>query len=179
MNLIVRTMSKPIISWVTYHKKIKLKEPTHSKNQIYFRKKLMQIGQSWNYYNVLINRKLFKMSYTNSNIPKLSEDIALERGAEIISEIVIYTVLLSIPIFEWYRLSKIQREKKRLKDLEIMSMKMQLEEITSEAKIIDKEIKRVKLMIAEFDSVEKVNNFDLIDKVSKVSKVSKVDSQKV
>lgn len=147
MNLVVRTVAKPLISWVTHYKKLKFKEDSGSKFQMFIRKKLIQAGQSWNYYNVMINRKLFKISTTGTTISSLSEEKALEKGAEVMSEVIIYSLLIIIPLMEWWRLSKISKEKELAKEKDISDLKIFAQLVHKEAMEIDKEINEIKEMI--------------------------------
>ena len=116
MNLVVRTIAKPLVSWVTHYKKMKFKEECGSKLQNMTRNKLIWLGQTWNFYNVTINRKLFKISTGNATISELSESKALELGAEVTGEILVYSLLILIPILEWLRLSKIAKKKVMIKE---------------------------------------------------------------
>jgi hypothetical protein len=55
------------------------------------------------------------MTKETSTIKPLTDDKALERGAELISEIIVYTILLTIPIYEMIKSykSNVQKEKKK------------------------------------------------------------------
>lgn len=143
MNLLVRTIAKPLISYVTHYKKIHLKEESTSKSKNYLRKKLINCGQNWNYYNVLINRKLFKISTGTTTIAELSEEKALERGAEIMGEVLVYTILLLVPLFEWIRLSKISKKKDLEKQKIIDDMRTQADLVIKDSEQIKNEIQEI------------------------------------
>jgi hypothetical protein len=151
MNLVVRTIAKPLISWVTHYKKLKFKEESGSKLQIYLRKKLISVGQSWNYYNIIINRKLFKISSGHTSVSSLSEEKALERGAEVISEVLIYSLLILIPLLEWWRLSKISKAKEKVKEDFLNETKILTQMVLADAKEINQEINEIKYLMEEIE----------------------------
>ena len=158
MNLVVRTIAKPLISWVTHYKKLKFKEESGSKVQIFLRRKLINVGQSWNYYNILINRKLFKISSSNTSINSLSEEKALERGAEFISEILIYSLLILIPLLEWWRLSKISKAKEKVKEDYLNETKILTQMVLADTKEIEKEIQEIYTLMEEIEKKSCLNN---------------------
>jgi hypothetical protein len=147
MNLVVRTIAKPLVSWVTHYKKLKFKEESQSKFQNYSRTKLIWAGQTWNYYNVLINRKLFKISTGGTTISELSEEKALERGAEIIGEILVYSLLILIPFLEWLRLSKIAKKKEQVKENFIKETRIMLDEVLKESQDLERELVEIQSLI--------------------------------
>ncbi len=152
MNLVVRTIAKPLVSWVTHYKKLQFKEESQSKFQKFSHKKLIWAGQTFNYYNVLINRKLFKISTGGTTIPELSEEKALERGAEIIGEILVYSLLILIPFLEWLRLSKISKKKELQKENFIKETRIMLDEVMKESIEIDKELIEIKVLVENIES---------------------------
>jgi hypothetical protein len=161
MNLVVRTIAKPIVSWVTHYKKMKFKDESDSAIQRATRRRLIWIGQTWNYYNVSINRKLFKISTGNASISNLSEEKSIEKGAEIFGEFFVYSLLIIIPLLEWYRLSKISKHKEMVKENFIQETRLYIDSILKEAKEIDQEINAIKSLIEEIETKltnNKVNN---------------------
>lgn len=120
VTLVVRTIAKPLISWITYYKRLKLQEQNSKLD--FIKNKIVWIGQVVNYYNIKINRKLFRLS-SNEPIKPLSEDKAIEKGAEFLSEFLVYSILISLPVLEWYRQSKITKEQEYLKEQELRRMK--------------------------------------------------------
>ncbi len=149
LALVVRTVAKPLITWATYYNRIKLQESNHK--YIYLKEYIIWIGQMTNYYNIKFNRKFFKLP-SNDPIKKLTDDKAIEKGSEFVSEIIIYTVLLSIPIFEWWRQSKIAKIKEEMKDTSIKRMRIDVELLSDENSKLKKELKEVKLLL------EHINN---------------------
>jgi hypothetical protein len=152
MNLVVRTIAKPLISWVTHYKKLKFKEESQSKVQNYIRKKLIWTGQTWNHYNILLNRKLFKISTGSTTIAVLTEDKALEKGAEFLSEVLVYTILLIVPILELIRLSKITKKKELEKENYLNQTKELLDKVKNESIELEKEINKLALTISQIEN---------------------------
>ncbi len=152
MNLVVRTIAKPLVSWVTHYKKMKYKEESGSKFQQATRRRLIWAGQNWNYYNVLINRKLFKISTGNATISDLSEDKAIEKGAEIFGEFFVYSLLIIIPLAEWIRLSKIAKQKEQIKENFLSETRIFIDEVAKEAHEIEDEILKIKSLVLEIET---------------------------
>ncbi len=152
MNLVVRTIAKPIISWVTHYKKLKFKEESQSKFQNYIRNKLIWTGQTWNHYNILINRKLFKISTGSTTIAELTEDKALEKGAEFLSEFLVYSILLIVPIIEFIRLSKISKKKELEKENYLNGTKELLEKVKNESIELESQINQLVLSISQIEN---------------------------
>jgi hypothetical protein len=114
LSLLVRTLARPIINWVSYYNRIKMQESEHTV-VVFARNKIEKLGQNFNYYNTLFNRKLFKLADTQPIKPLTSEK-ALERGAELISEFIVYSILLTLPTMEMFRQlrnNKIKEQKKK------------------------------------------------------------------
>lgn len=152
MNLVVRTIAKPLVSWVTHYKKLKFKEESQSRFQRFSRRRLIWAGQTWNYYNILINRKLFKISTGGTTIQELSEEKALERGAEIFGEILVYSLLILVPLVEWMRLSRIAKNKELKKEEYIKETRYLLDEVMKENEELEKEIEEIKSLIVGYNN---------------------------
>src|SRR5690606_37317748 len=152
MNLVVRTTAKPLVSWVTQYKKMKFKEESQSKFQNYMRRKLIWSGRTWNYYNIKINRKLFKISTGNTTIAELPEDKAIEKGAESIGEFIVYYLLIIIPLMEWFRLSKIAKLKEYKKQEFIEETKILIDQVMQESEEINQELVNIKTLIEEIET---------------------------
>jgi len=92
---------------------------------IKFRDGFIFLGQNFNYYNILFNRKIFKLS---SNIPiqPLSADKALERGAELITEFIVYSFIITIPTIEIIKSQIKSQLKENQKNDNIMNMRKEL-----------------------------------------------------
>jgi hypothetical protein len=146
MTLLVRTIAKPMISWASYYKRIKLQQAEYKDHWI--RHHVANVGQVVNYYNTKINRKMFKLSTTDP-IKLLSEEKAIEKGAEFVSEFLIYAVLISLPVFEWIRQSRINKLKEQVKEQGIRRMKNDLERILCENKELRGHLNELKTVLEE------------------------------
>lgn len=147
--LVVRTVAKPLITWATYYNRIRLQESNHK--YIFMKEYIIWLGQMTNYYNTKLNRKVFKLP-SNDPIKKLSEDKAIEKGAECLSELIIYTILLSIPIMEWWRQSKISKLKEEIKEQSVKRIQQDVELLNEENKRLKKELKNVKEILMQINN---------------------------
>lgn len=150
MTLVVRTMAKPVISWVSYYKRMKLQE-SDSYLSTLIRQKLTWTGQQVHYYNTAVNRKVFRLG-TNDPIKPLTDDKALEKGAEFLSEVIIYSILISIPIYEWWKTRQITKEKEARKKTALLRME-------NDVRVLKEENERLKIEIANLMKLaEEVQN---------------------
>jgi hypothetical protein len=113
LSLLVRTLARPLINWVSYYNRMKMQE-SENKFVIFIRNRLENLGQKFNYYNTFFNRKLFKLADTQP-IKPLTAEKALERGAELVSEFIVYSILLTLPTYEIYRQTKNNKIKEQKK----------------------------------------------------------------
>ncbi len=149
LALVIRTTAKPIITWATYYNRLKLQE-SNTKYK-YIRKYIISTGQITNYYNTKFNRIFFRLPSTDP-IKRLTEDKAIEKGAELASEILIYTILLSLPIFEWWRQSKINKAKEEMKEIGLKRLRIDVELLSEDNKKIKEELKIMKNFLSEINS---------------------------
>ncbi len=147
ITLVIRTIAKPLVSWFSYYNRLKLQQ-NQSRFSRLIRGRLIWIGQKVNYYNTIINRKIFKISSTTS-VTELSEEKALEKGAETISELIVYSILIIIPIAEWIRQSKQSKKKELMKEMYINELKNELALAIENNKEIMSEIEEIKSQIYE------------------------------
>jgi hypothetical protein len=147
--LVVRTTAKPLITWATYYNRLKLQE-SNAKYK-YIRKYIIGIGQITNYYNIKFNRKFFRLPSTDP-IKRLTDDKAIEKGAEVASEIVIYTILLAIPILEWWRQSKINKVKEEMKETGVKRLRLDVEILSEENRRLKKDLKLMRGVLSEINS---------------------------
>ncbi len=111
ITIIIKTTAKPIISWLTHYNKLILKEST--KKEIEFiKKKLYVVGQNYNFYLTKFNRIILRLN-TKDPIKMLSEEKAIEKGVEFLSELILYSIIITIPILE-IRKAAIQKKKEKL-----------------------------------------------------------------
>lgn len=145
ITLVIRTIAKPLVSWLSYYNRLKLQQ-TQSGFSKLVRGRLIWIGQTVNYYNTIINRKIFKISSTTS-VTELSEEKALEKGAETISEFIVYSILIIIPIAEFLRQSKLSKKKELQKETYINQIKNELDLAIIDNQDILNEIEEIKTQI--------------------------------
>ena len=152
ITLVIRTLAKPLVSWLSYYNRLKLQQNKTGFSKL-VRGRLIWLGQNVNYYNTIINRKIFKISSTTA-VTELSEEKALEKGAETISEFIVYSILIIIPIAEWIRQTKISKKKELQKEKYINEMRDELElaiadnqEILNEIEEIKKQINEIKIKL--------------------------------
>jgi hypothetical protein len=142
--VVVRTVAKPLITWATYYNRIKIMESNYKYE--YIKEKIIWIGQISNYYNTKFNRKVFRLPSTDP-IKKLSDDKAIEKGAEFISEFLIYSILLSIPILEWWRQSNISKVKEEIKETSIKRMRNDIEIILDQNSSFKEQLKEIRFIL--------------------------------
>ena len=141
-TLVCRTMARPLISWVTYYNRVKL-QSSNGRIQNKIKVKLVKLGQNVNYYNTIINRKLFKLP-TKDPIRPLTEEKALERGAEFVSEFIVYAILITLPIYELIKLNKASTEKENEKENKMRKMRNELNHLVVENESIMNELDEIK-----------------------------------
>jgi len=126
ISIAIRTLARPLINWVSYYNRIKVQE-SKNKSGVLIRNRLVWLGQTINYYNILLNRRIFGLTKDTGTIKALTQDKALERGAELISEIIVYSILLTIPIYEMIKSYKSTVEKERKKKEAIVNMQTDID----------------------------------------------------
>ena len=178
-TLIVRTMARPLISWVTYYNRVRLQS---SKGRVsnWIKVNLVILGQKVNYYNTTINRKLFKLP-SKEAIRPLTEDKALERGAEFISEFIVYSILLLLPIYELVKLGKASNEKEYSKEMRMCEMRNDLNHLVVENEEIINELREIKenvlILREQIKSRKNIKNSTDNDKIEKIKKGIEILSQ--
>jgi hypothetical protein len=98
ITVLVKTTAKPFIAWISHYNKQMLRESTNSFHN-FVKNRMINIGQSYNYYYTKFNRKILRLK-ANDPIKLLSEDKAMEKGVEFVSEIIVYLIIIGIPIYE-------------------------------------------------------------------------------
>jgi hypothetical protein len=143
LSIAIRTLARPLINWVTYYNRIKVQE-SKNKSALFIKNKLIQLGQSANYYNILLNRKIFGLTKDTQVIKPLNPDKALEKGAEIISEFFVYSILLTIPIYEMIKSYKSNKIKEEQKKQHIVNMQNNVDLIIEKNIVSENAIKEIK-----------------------------------
>ena len=77
---------------------------------------------------------------------------AIEKGAEVASELIIYTILLSIPILEWWRQNKINKIKEEMKEIGIKRLRADVELLSEENGRLKKNLKVMRSLLSEINS---------------------------
>lgn len=149
LALVIRTVAKPLITWATYHHRMKLLEQNYKNG--FIKEKIMWIGQITNYYNTKFNRKVFRLP-TGDPIKKLTDEKAIEKGAEFLSELLIYSILLAIPIAEWWRQSKINQLKEEIKKNGVRRMRHDIELISKDNNKLKNELKELKAILVNLNN---------------------------
>ena len=103
-SLLLKLFSRPIAN--NFKNAIKMQPEHHP----FLRAMLVGLGQKYHVFMVRIQRQSMKMAGANSYIKPLTEDKAIETGAELIGEMIAYGVLIGFGVYE---LIKMQRENKR------------------------------------------------------------------
>lgn len=127
VSIAIKALAKPIINYFTYYNRVKLQESNHY-FLIKIRDSLTNLGQKYHYYTIVLNRKVFKLS-SDAPIKLLSPDKALERGAELISEIIIYSILIVLPSIELIKAQFRSKDKEKQKNQVILDMRSDLNKI--------------------------------------------------
>ena len=154
MTLVVRTAAKPIIQWVTYYNKLKLQEQNTNLN--FVKDSIIWTGQAYNYYNIKMNRILFGLSKTEV-IKPLSSDKAIEKGAEFLSEFLIYTILITLPILEYIRTNNISKEVEYLRQQEIRRMNNDIDALERQNEILKNRLKEMSMILDGIKTMNEIN----------------------
>ena len=129
-TLVIRTLAKPLVSFVSHYKKVSL-DKNPSRFNKFMKITLTKIGQDIHYYNTRINNKLFKLS-KDSEVKPLNEKQALEKGAEVFSEFIVYSILIILPTMELIRQYKSSQAKERKKEMVIEKMREKINSLKEE-----------------------------------------------
>lgn len=137
-SVAAKSLARPIINYFAYYNRLKLQDSDHIISKK-IRDNLINLGQKFNYYTIKINRKLFKIN-NNTPINPLCTEKALERGAELVSEIIVYSVLITLPTLEIIRSQIKSKEKENKKIQNLMKMRTDLNKIIFYNYQINKEL---------------------------------------
>lgn len=157
-TLIIRTLAKPLVQFVSHYKKVSL-EKNDSRFNKALKASLTKIGQNVHYYNTKINNKLFKLS-KDPEIKPLSEKQALEKGAEVFSEFIVYAILLTLPTLELIRQYKVSQAKEKKKQDHLNRMKNRIAELKIENQELKAKLKETKEILQAIN--EKLQSYNKI-----------------
>lgn len=148
ITLVVRTLAKPMIAWVTHYKKIALMQSKSDIN-LFWKNRLVNLGNRVDHFNTFINRKIFRLK--PEPFKKLSDEKALERGAEFFSEVLIYSILISLPVIEYIRQSKTNAEVEFIREKGLRRIRNDIEQIYTENDHVSKTITNIKTFVKELE----------------------------
>lgn len=120
-NHVIKTLSRPLITNLKSYKTAYLLKNKNSKSLNYIINLFTKLGNFSNKLSLKLNSIVFNQKASDKNL--LSQDKALEKGIEVFSEALIYTILLGIPIIEYYKTSKENKEKEKKKEENLKYLK--------------------------------------------------------
>ena len=148
VNHLLRTLAKPVIKWLTEYKKLYLKSNKKQKGVIsVFICFFINFGQLSFQMNNRLNKKVFNLRSIDLN-KKLHEDKALEKGIEMFYEVFFYSLIISVSMYEYYKLTKTNKGKSGEKQLRI-------KQVESELKILEESNKEIREKIRKLDETVK------------------------
>lgn len=153
MTLVVRTAAKPIIQWVTYYNKLKLQEQNTKLKLL--KDSILWIGQAYNYYNIRLNRIIFGLSRTEV-IKPLSNEKAIEKGAEFLSEFLIYSILIVLPVLEYIRSNNASKEIEFLREKEVSRMQNDIDKLEKENEKLRERLQNIGKILDEINTKIKI-----------------------
>lgn len=104
LSLVIKVFTRPIVNYLKGTIK-----GSHDKNQR-LRRVISSLGQTYHVINLRIQRRFTKMSGTTAYIKPLTEDKAIESGAELVGETLGYSLLV---LYGYYEINRISFEGKR------------------------------------------------------------------
>ncbi len=134
----IKALARPTVSYFSYYNRVHM-ENSGNFLMKFLRKKFIGIGQKFNYYNQKFNRKIFRLN-NEKPINPLTENQALERGVELIAEVIIYTIIVVLPCNEIIKSAKKSALKEQKKDNEYIEMRKKLNLVVLEYYSIMNEI---------------------------------------
>lgn len=149
-SMIIRVFSRPVVNHIkSIHK-------SNFKNVTGVSRYLVMLGNKYHRMEVAINKRLMNVKTdTDMFVKPLSPEIALEKGIEFFYEIVIYSLVLGLSVFELYKAQvsadeKKQKEEARISTLEksLDDTKLQLATFTAQSQTSHQEMsKNVQLIL--------------------------------
>ena len=119
-SLLIKIFSRPLVN---YSKKIHMDRKQHSHR--YLRLFFITLGNKYHIYETKINRKFLNIDSDTANfrIKNLNDNDALNKGVEFFYEIILYSILIFLPLYEMNKSSNESKEKavaqnKKMGDIE-------------------------------------------------------------
>ncbi len=129
VSLVARIAARPVVDWIVHYKKQDIHTQGADFNN-FLRRRCYIIGQHINYYQTKINRRMYNLP--RDTIKLLPEKRAIDKGAEFIGEFILYSILLTLPVFEWIRASKESKEAEFNKNKNLRRIKNDMNYIKEE-----------------------------------------------
>jgi hypothetical protein len=125
VSLIIRLFTKPMTNYFKQSlKSNKIEKPL-------IRELIISLGQKYNRWNIKITRSFSGMGGTDY-IKPLSDDKALDSGAEFIGELLAYGTLMTWGIYEVNKLSKDTKLKEAKLNDQLHSMESEIKTLSSD-----------------------------------------------
>jgi len=144
-SLVVRVFSRPLINYTKrYH--IGRKADSHDLLRRFF----IFVGNYYNRLETKINKKFLKIPNADEIFVKpLSDDVAIEKGVEFFYEIVLYSILISLPLYEMWQAQESANQKNK-------ELAERLDRIESDIKVVrEKEAEDDKALKDRIDQLER------------------------
>lgn len=143
-SLIVRAFSRPLINYTKrYH--ASNKDNTFKFIRTFF----IRLGNYYNKMETKINKKFLKIEITDDVFIKpLSDDVAIDKGVEFFYEVIFYSIVLSLPLYEMY-IQQVSNEKKAA------DLNAKLEHLDNEIRgLQEREIEQNKFLQTKMGDIE-------------------------
>lgn len=97
-SLFMRVFSRPLIAYTKkYH--------SNNTSSVLVRLAFIRLGNFYHRIEAKINRKFLNINSEFAFMP-LNEELAVEKGIEFFYEIVFYSIVIGLPVYEMYRASR-------------------------------------------------------------------------
>ena len=126
VSVAIKAFARPVVSYFSYYNRVHMEKSSNFLMK-FLRNRLIGFGQKFNLYNQKFNRKMFRLN-DDKPINPLPDNKALERGVELIAEVIIYSIILVFPCYEIIRSAKKSALKEEKKDDEYTQMRKKLDE---------------------------------------------------
>lgn len=130
--ILIKSTAKPVVNWFTHYNRLAIKEYKGS-NSNNVKNFLKIIGQFYYVYLTKFNRRILKVK-TNTPIRLLPEEKAVDKGIEILSELLLYTIILGIPVYELLTGAKYKKKEKLIEEKLLMRVKTAIKYIDADFK---------------------------------------------
>ena len=138
VSLIIRLFTKPFSNYLkTSIKSGKIHRP-------FFRGGILYLGQKYHQINIRITRNLNNMGGTDTYVKPLSDDKALDSGAEFLGEIIAYGTLFVWGVYEVNKLSMDTKAKEKAVNDKIASAHAQIEGVQADYQKLMNEVEQIR-----------------------------------